>query len=116
MAKATDITRDWAHFALSGRFGDIEETLCVAGPDNCRKAGFVEAASSSFHDEALVEATRKLNSVLAEIPKDEKGRTLAFLNTRYGVFLAWVSHGVVNSFDDDATIAKALRLKVKRKP
>jgi hypothetical protein len=107
--------RDWAHIEFRDGRETREQLVCVYGADNCRRAGFVEAARSDFHDEALVEATRKLNAVIAEIPKDDRGRTLAFLNTRHGTFLAWMTHDGVNSYDDDDAVAKALKLKVKRR-
>lgn len=104
-------TCDW----VNGKGGQ----QCVDGTGGCNKAHFCEAEESSFHDKNLQDATKKINGILAKIPADPNGRKLSFCETHMGTFLAWVQHGgkpvsgkTVTRRDDDATVAKALKLKV----
>lgn len=92
---------------------------CIDGSGGCSHAYFCEAEDSVFHDATLAEATKKLNRILSRIPADSKGRKLSFCDTYMGTLLAWVDHGGksgkgrrVTRNDDDATVAKALGLKV----
>jgi len=93
---------------------------CNDGSGGCNKPHFCEAEESSFHDKNLQEATKKINRILSRIPADPKGRKLRFCDTHMGTLLAWVQHGgakpgkgrQVTRRDDDATVAKALKLKV----
>ncbi len=81
---------------------------------------FLTAEESGFHDETLIEATRKMQEVIDNIPEDPDGRTLSLIFTDMGVLLAWVSHkgenlkassnNVITSDDDNETVAKALGL------
>lgn len=73
-------------FAESG--GDLG---CTSG-GSCFEAMMLEASESKFHDARLVEATQKINDILASIPKDPQGRQLSFLHTNLGTMLAWVRH------------------------
>jgi hypothetical protein len=91
---------------------------CEVGTSTCDVAKLLEAELSTFHDATLAEATRKISEVLEGIPPDPQGRKLAFLHTNFGSLLAWVEHKGELPADqgirpdaDDATIAKALRLK-----
>ena len=90
---------------------DREEVLCESGVGTCTGARLLEAETSNFHDHRLSDAVSKINEILASIPEDEGGRQLAFLFTPGGILLAWVRHGIVSRYDDDAVIAKALRVK-----
>ncbi|HVQ37866.1 MAG TPA: hypothetical protein VMS31_10060 [Pyrinomonadaceae bacterium] len=91
--------------------------ICEPGNGGCSPATLLEANESGFHDQQLVEATRKIKRVLAKIPPDPAGRKLSFCHTKMGTVLAWVQHGGkakgkrVTANDDDATVAKALGLK-----
>jgi hypothetical protein len=91
--------------------------ICEAGSGGCSPAEMLEAEESSFHDKQLAAATKKIRNILAKIPPDPAGRKLSFCHTRMGALLAWVEHGGkatgrrVTAQDDNATIAKALRLK-----
>lgn len=94
---------------------------CVDGSGGCEIAMFLEAEASSFHPEELEEATKKINRILKKIPPDPKGRKLSFCSTNMGTFLAWVFHEgkplgskAVTRRDDDAKVAKALKLKKKK--
>jgi hypothetical protein len=90
---------------------------CVDGTGGCSPAQFLTAEESSFHDKTLADATKKLNRILAGIPEGPKGRKLSFCETRHGTLLAWVNHSGkpvargVTRRDDDAKVAKALKLK-----
>ena len=83
----------------------------------CLLVNFLEAEESGFHDSYLADATSRIKAILAEIPEDRNGRKISFIHTRMGTLLAWVDHsgvvldGAVTENDDDATIARALRLK-----
>jgi hypothetical protein len=91
--------------------------LCLSGSGGCLAGDLLEAEPSGLHDEALIEATGKIRQILSEIPADADGRKLSFLVTKMGILLAWVNHGeeipanAVTAKDDDATVAKALKLK-----
>jgi len=91
---------------------------CVNGSGGCGQAHLLDADESDFHDQSLIEATRKIKRILAGIPKDSRGRKLSFCQTNMGTLLAWVQHGGkasgrrVTARDDDATVAKALKLKL----
>ena len=90
---------------------------CEPGTNTCGIAELLEAETSGFHDANLAEATRKINEILGSIPPDPEGRKLSLLHTNFGSLLAWVEHGGAVSDPgirpdaDNATIAKALRLK-----
>ena len=90
---------------------------CENGSSTCTSAKLLEAEPSGFHDANLIEATRRLSEVLESIPPDPRGRKLSLLHTNLGSLLAWVDHNAtapvegVTADDDDATVAKALKLK-----
>lgn len=94
-----------------------DEATCTTGDGSCNSADCLEAEPSGFHDQHLIEATRKIREILAAIPADPQGRTLSFLHTRQGSLLAWVRQSSdevkqgVTAKDDDEKIAKALKLK-----
>lgn len=94
------------------------QTSCQQGQGSCTNAKLLEADPSDFHDENLIAATKQIKQILEGIPPDPQGRTLSFLHTNMGSLLAWVRHGAtdipadaVTAKDDDATVAKALKLK-----
>ena len=94
---------------------------CNGGGGGCALAILAEAEESIFHPKELVEATKKINRILARIPQDSKRRKLSFCNTRMGTLLAWCSHSgkprgkyVVTRHDSDETVIRALKLKVKK--
>ncbi len=94
-----------------------EKAICETGSSTCTVAKLLEAEASGFHDEVLIEATRKIRQILEGIPPDPRGRSLSLLHTNFGSLLAWVDHYATAPEDgvrpdaDDATIAKAMRLK-----
>ena len=101
----------------TGTMGTHINPICEAGSGGCSPATILEAEESGFHDQQLVEATRKIRRILAKIPADPAGRKLSFCHTKMGTLLAWVQHGGkatgrrVTAKDDNATVAKALKLK-----
>ena len=99
-------------------FAASDDSLaCSSGGGDCVEVDLLEAEPSGFHDRNLIEATRKIKEIVAGIPSDSRGRKLSFVHTNLGTLLAWVEHGAevpadaVTVDDDDATVAKALRLK-----
>ena len=97
-----------------------DDASCENGSGGCTAAKLLDAERSGFHDQNLIRASRKIQEVLESIPADRRGRTLALLSTNFGAVLAWVDHKKtvpankgVRPTDDDAKIAKALRLKGK---
>ena len=94
-----------------------DELACESGTSTCTLAKLLEADPSGFHDANLIEATRKIREILEGIPADPRGRTLSLVHTNFGSLLAWVDHNAIAPAEgvrpdaDDATIAKALRLK-----
>ena len=106
---------DWQAETAQGRRLTI--LSCEDGFGGCGKAELLDADESDFHDQSLIEATRKIKRILAGIPKDSRGRKLSFCQTKMGTLLAWVQHGGmasgrVTAKDSDAKVAKALKLKV----
>lgn len=101
-------------FAIDTMLG---EGLCFSGSGSCIDCKFLEADSSKFHDEILIEATQKIKQILSEIPEDASGRKLSLFVTEMGVMLAWSSHGkevpakVVTAKDSREVVAQALKLK-----
>ena len=93
---------------------------CDGGGTSCWRPKLLEAEVSRLHDQGLADATRKINKILAGIPADARGRKLSLLHTNMGPFLAWLHHDKppvtsgVTAKDDDATVAKALKLKVPK--
>jgi hypothetical protein len=97
-----------------------DEASCENGSGGCTTAKLLEAEPSGFHDQNLIKASRKIQEILDSIPADPRGRKLALLSTNLGAMLAWVDHTKtvpknkgVRPTDDDAKIAKALRLKTR---
>lgn len=102
-----------------------DKITCVSCPaPDCGFDELLEADTSAFHTDQLVEATRSINKILSEIQPDHEGQTLSFIQTRMGIMLVWVesedeafraSPGEdeigVTSADDNDTLAKALKLK-----
>ena len=90
--------------------------ICFSGSGTCLACNLLEAEASPLHDEALIEATRKIKEVLSGIPADPDGRTLSFLVTEMGLLLAWVEHGsampenAVTAKNENAVLAQALKL------
>lgn len=101
-------------FAIDTMLG---EGLCLSGSGSCLDCNFLEADSSEFHDETLIEATQKIKQILSEIPVDANGRKLSLFVTEMGILLAWSSHGkevpakVVTAKDSREIVAQALKLK-----
>jgi hypothetical protein len=108
----------------SGRmcgFTAFGESLgCESGSGSCWEALLCEAERSSFHDEPLQEATRRIKEVLESIPPDREGRKLSFVHTDHGTLLAWVHHGLqaengaVRFENGPDEVAKALRIKLRQ--
>jgi hypothetical protein len=97
-----------------------DDASCENGSGGCTTAKLLEAEPSGFHDQNLIKASRKIQEILDSIPADPRGRKLALLSTNLGALLAWVDHTKtvpkgkgVRPTDDDAKIAKALRLKTR---
>ena len=59
---------------------------CVPGNSNCNPVALLEAEESDFHDCGLIEATKAIKEILANIPADPNGRNLSFLHYRNGNF------------------------------
>lgn len=95
-------------------FGAFAGDLGCTDGGSCFEAGLLKANESKFHDKILADASDKINSIVASIPKDPDGRQLSFLHTKMGTMLAWVRHDVkvpedaVKATDSDAEVAKAL--------
>jgi hypothetical protein len=88
---------------------DLSQTVC----------GLWEAKEvTDFHDDELVQATKKINAIVSRIEKGNKNkkRNLSFLHFRNRLFLIWAEYGVVGPDDDDKTIMKALKLQSPARP
>ena len=105
----TKVTYEWQFF-------NPEKTtvFCSASykDDQIEKTKFLEAETSTFHDEDLQQCTKEVNAIINKyknLRKDED-LDLAFLKTSKGLFLAWTSH-CVSADDDKETIFKTLGIK-----
>ena len=118
--KCTGANCDYAIDPMTG------DGLCFSGSGTCLACNLLEAEASPLHDETLIEATQKIKEILAGITSaaaaggdgTREGRKLSFLVTEMGLLLAWVEHDAVDipenavtAKDDNATLAKALKLK-----
>ncbi len=56
-----------------------------------------------FHDDTLIEATKKINSILDDVKKENSKKTLRILLTNEKPLLAWVKEGAVGREDDEKT-------------
>ena len=75
---------------------------CSTGNGSCFNAELVIADESSFHTDELVQATREIREILSSI-KHRHEHKLSFLNTPFGLMLAWVRHDIETP-DDAITI------------
>ncbi|MGC2234778.1 MAG: hypothetical protein WA584_01285 [Pyrinomonadaceae bacterium] len=94
--------------------------ICRNGPGECFPAHIHEVDSSHFHDQQLINATKKIKKILADIPADSSGRKLTFFGTSQGLLLIWVNHGlaippdatvITKQENGEAAFAKALKIK-----
>ena len=66
---------------------------CSSGDGSCLVAELITATESDFFTPELRDATAEIQDVIAKIPP-RPDRKLAFLNTPFGVLLAWVQHDI----------------------
>ena len=89
---------------------------CYGSPSaTCTVSGLWEAKElTSFHDAQLAQTTKEINAILSKIEKGNKDpeRRLSFIKFQHRHFLVW-TRSVIGMSDDDETILKALRLKVR---
>jgi hypothetical protein len=95
-------------------FGAFAGELGCTDGGNCFEAGLLKANVSNFHDQTLVDASDKINSIISSIPADPAGRQLSFIQTGMGTMLAWVRHDIdvpqdaVHGSASDDEVAEAL--------
>jgi hypothetical protein len=70
---------------------------------------------TDFHDAELGQATNEINAILSKLEKSNRDaeRTLSFIQFQNRHLLVWARYGVVGPDDDEATIVRALKLKLK---
>ena len=92
---------------------------CTSGDGSCLDAELVIADESSFHTAELVKATHEIREILTKI-KHRHEHKLSFLNTPFGLMLAWVRHDIETPDDaitiesSSAEIAEALGVKRRK--
>jgi hypothetical protein len=91
---------------------------CNSGEGGCFNPIFCEAELSDFHTAELEEATKKIKRIIAQIPKDPRGRKLSLCLTHRGFLLTWTTRGkgrvaktAVTRHESDAKVDRALKLK-----
>ncbi len=96
-----------------------ELAVCVEGGTDCLRPQLLVAKPSKFHDQALIDATAKINEILEALSPDPEGRKVSLIVNKLGAMLAWVHHNgnhdgkySVTSKSDDETLIKALKLKI----
>ena len=88
----------------------------VSESNKCTVSGLWEVnALTGFHDAELAKATKEINAILSKIEKGNKDpeRELSFIQVQNRHFLVWTRSGAIGPDDDDKTIRKMLRLKVR---
>jgi hypothetical protein len=89
---------------------------CAKGPGGQTVVKLWEAEElTEFHDAPLARATKEINAIVEKIAKNNKDpeRTLSLIEYQGRHLMVWAHYGAVTPYDDDQTIIKALRLKVK---
>jgi hypothetical protein len=73
------------------------------------------AQLTEFHDAELADATKQINAILSKLEKGNRNseRKLSFIQHNNRYLLVWARYGVVGPDDEDAAIAKALKLKAR---
>lgn len=91
------------------------ELGCSHGAGDCYSAVFSKSNKLAFQDDALQEATDKINEILAKIPSNaDKNVKLSIITTGNELMLAWVNHnrapqkGDINSKSNSSDITAAL--------
>jgi hypothetical protein len=73
--------------------GKKSDPICLLGPpddDVCHNLSLLRAEESTFHDQALIDATEQINAIFRELrEKAPGGRHLALINTSLGLLLIW---------------------------
>ncbi len=70
---------------------------------------------TAFHDADLAQATKQINGILSRLEKSNKEseRKLSFIRFRNRHFLVWARYGAFGPLDQDKTIIRELKLKIK---
>ncbi|HLW49251.1 MAG TPA: hypothetical protein VKW09_16010 [bacterium] len=70
---------------------------------------------TAYHDADLVNATKEINAILSKVERGngDPDRQLSLVIFKNRPFLVWASYEIVGPDDDEATIAKALKLKIR---
>jgi len=89
---------------------------CAKGAGGQTVVTLWEAAElTEFHDAELARATRQINAIVEKIEAGNKdpNRKLSLIEFQGRHLMVWATYGAVTPYDDDETIIKALKLKVK---
>ena len=66
---------------------------CYRGPpddDVCHNLSFLRAEESAFHNQALIDATERINAIFRRLRRQAPdGTHLALINTSLGLLLIW---------------------------
>jgi hypothetical protein len=96
---------------------DPHGMTCYVAPESYQTlTGLWETTElTAFHDAELARATKEINGILAALEKSNKDstRTLSFVRFRNQQFLVWARYGAVAQWDEEKTIIKELKLKMK---
>ena len=84
---------------------------CSSGNNSCLIAKVLTADESDFFTAELKDATDQIQKILTNI-RSRRGRKLAFLQTPFGVLLAWVRHDIKVS--DDAVTSESSPKEIKK--
>jgi hypothetical protein len=94
-----------------------EGMLCMISHDSYQTLTdlWETTALSVFHDAELATATRQVNKILSDLRRSNKDstRTLSFIRFRNQHFLVWARYGAVTAMDDERTVVRELKLKMK---
>lgn|SRR5262249_17180892 len=95
---------------------DRKHVTCAKGRGGQSVVGLWEAEElTDFHDADLARATKEINAIFDKIEKNNKNpeRTLSLIEFQGRHLMVWANYGAVTPYDDDDTIIKALKLKVR---
>jgi hypothetical protein len=70
---------------------------------------------TDFHDAELAKATKEINAIFGALEKNNKdpNRKLSLIGFENHHLLIWAGYGAIGPDDDEKTVVKALKLKVK---
>ena len=100
-------------YEVGARDGEIAAS-CPGGNKECLGGLLAMASPTALHDEALIEATQKINRILREVKEHRKDRELMLVNVGGAALLIWTEAELPRGFarlESDEEVRRLLRVK-----